>query len=144
VRTSGDRPVLIATENIQHHKHPAPALLLVCQGIPLLHGNIEDRQICRHCVGMASTTATASAVSLTSTPPADLFPGLTVDHDRDNDSYQASLIVCSVVTWVAALVFVAARFYTRRLLLRVWSCEDWIILFSLILSALCSVTVIIR
>lgn len=80
----------------------------------------------------------------TAEPPPAPFPGLVVDHSQDNASYQANIIACSVLTWAGALLFVGARFYTRRLLLRVWSWEDWAIVASLLVSALCSVTIIIR
>jgi hypothetical protein len=93
---------------------------------------------------MSSPTATAPPVSATGDPLLHVFPGLVIDHSQDRVSYQANIIACSVITWVAAAVFVAARFYTRRLLLQVWSWEDWIIVLSLMLSTMCSASVITR
>ena len=92
---------------------------------------------------MSSATAPAAG-SPTEDPLSQYFPGLVIDHSQDHVSYQANIIACSVITWAAAAVFVAARFYTRSLLLRVWSWEDWIIVVSLVLSAVCSASIIIR
>ena len=52
------------------------------------------------------------------------------------ESFQTSIIVCAVVTWVIAAVFVGMRFYTRRCLIRVLGAEDWVILASLVVSAI--------
>jgi hypothetical protein len=94
---------------------------------------------------MSSTTAIAPAAgSPTDDPLSRYFPGLVIDHSQDHVSYQANIIACSVITWAAAAVFVAARFYTRCLLLNVWSWEDWIIMASLVLSAICSASIVIR
>jgi len=93
---------------------------------------------------MSSATATAPPVSATEDPLSQFFPGLVIDHTQDHVTYQANIIACSVITWIAAAVFVAARFYTRRLLLQVWSWEDWVIVLSLVLSAMCSASIIIR
>lgn len=93
---------------------------------------------------MSSTTAAVPPVSATEDPLSQFFPGLVIDRSQDHMSYQANIIACSVITWAAAAVFVAARFYTRRLLLQVWSWEDWLIVLSLMLSAMCSATLVIR
>ncbi|KAK1756612.1 hypothetical protein QBC47DRAFT_380256 [Echria macrotheca] len=95
----------------------------------------------------SSTTATAFATAsatATQDPLSQYFPGLVIDHSQDQLSYQASIIACSVVTWAVAAFFVAARFYTRRLLLHVWSWEDWVIVVSLVLSSMCSASIIIQ
>ena len=93
-----------------------------------------------------SSTATAAPVksSAAEDPLSNYFPGLVIDHSQDHVSYQANIIACSVITWAAAAAFVAARFYTRRLLLHVWSWEDWVIVLSLMLSTMCSTSIIIR
>jgi hypothetical protein len=96
---------------------------------------------------MSGTTGTAPAPPVQSgadEPLSKYFPGLVIDHSQDHVSYQANIIACTVVTWTAAAVFVAARFYTRRVLLRVWSWEDWIIVLSLLLSTLFSASYIIQ
>ncbi|KAK0634102.1 hypothetical protein B0T14DRAFT_561619 [Immersiella caudata] len=96
---------------------------------------------------MSSTTGTAPAPPVesgTDDPLSKYFPGLVIDHSQDHASYQANLIACSVITWAAAAVFVATRYYTRQLLLRVWSWEDWIIVLSLLLSTLCSASITIQ
>jgi hypothetical protein len=98
---------------------------------------------------MSSTTADATAPPVTSPSPTEdplqrYFPGLVIDHSQDHESYQANIIACSVITTALAAGFVAARFYTRRVLLHVWSWEDWLIVLSLLLSTFCSTTIIIR
>lgn len=96
---------------------------------------------------MSNITGTAPAPPVksgTEDPLSQYFPGLVIDHSQDHVSYQANIIACSITTWVAAAAFVAARFYTRRMLLRVWSWEDWVIVLSLVLSTLCSASIIIR
>jgi len=55
---------------------------------------------------------------------------------NSNESKQVDIIVCAVITWLAAAVFVAARFYTRWFLVRVLSWEDWAILIALVFAAL--------
>jgi hypothetical protein len=96
---------------------------------------------------MSSTTGTAPAPPVksgTDDPLSKYFPGLVIDHSQDHESYQANIIACSVITTALAAGFVAARFYTRRVLLHVWSWEDWLIVLSLLLSTFCSTTIIIR
>jgi len=91
---------------------------------------------------MSSTTA--ASASATESPQPKSIPGLVIDHSLDHESFQANIIACSVITWFAAAVFVVARFFTRRVLLRVWSWEDRLIVLSLVLSAGCSASIIIR
>lgn len=43
-------------------------------------------------------------------------------------SYQVDIIVCAVVTAVIGSVFVALRFYTRRVIVYVLGWEDWLIM----------------
>lgn len=64
-------------------------------------------------------------------PPPDLI-------SNPADSYQANIIVCAVITWIIAAVFVALRFYTRRWLMHIIGWEDGVILASLFFSALTS------
>lgn len=52
------------------------------------------------------------------------------------ESFRTSIIICAVITWVIAAVFVCMRFYTRRWLLRVLGAEDWVLLGSLAFSAI--------
>ena len=45
-------------------------------------------------------------------------------------SYSVDIIVCAVITGFIGSVFVALRFYTRGIMLKVLSWEDWLILVA--------------
>lgn len=45
-------------------------------------------------------------------------------------SYQPDVIACCVISTVVGTVFVALRFYTRRVLINVLGVEDWFILLA--------------
>jgi hypothetical protein len=47
-------------------------------------------------------------------------------------SLQVDIIVCSIVTWMIALVFVVLRFYTRCRLKRILGPTDWCIIPALV------------
>jgi len=52
-----------------------------------------------------------------------------------NETYQANIIVCAVLTWVIGAGFVGVRFYTRcRLLHNGLGAEDWTILAALVFA----------
>lgn len=60
----------------------------------------------------------------------------TVDVSKlPHDNIQPNIIACAVVTWVIAAVFVALRFYTRGLIIRVLGWTDWCIFLALVCSA---------
>ncbi|KAK3693354.1 hypothetical protein B0T22DRAFT_496179 [Podospora appendiculata] len=67
-------------------------------------------------------------MSDTSTPPPALPPNL------PHDSRQVNIIAASVICWVIAAVFVALRFYTRGVIIRVIGWTDWSILLALIFA----------
>ncbi|KAK3339821.1 hypothetical protein B0T25DRAFT_489625 [Lasiosphaeria hispida] len=53
-------------------------------------------------------------------------------------SYQVDIMVCAVITAVIGTVFVALRFYTRRVIINVLGWEDWLILAAQIFTiAMC-------
>lgn len=62
-------------------------------------------------------------------PPSDLI-------SNPSDNYSGSIIISAVLTWLIAALFVALRFYTRGWLVRILGWEDWVILASLLFSAL--------
>ncbi|KAG8167497.1 hypothetical protein KVR01_003186 [Diaporthe batatas] len=66
------------------------------------------------------------------------FPPLMDPSTLPHDSLVPNIIVCAVVTWAIAAVFVALRFYTRTCILSVVGWSDWLILISWIFS--CGVT----
>lgn len=67
-----------------------------------------------------------------------LYPPLPDPSTLPHDSLVPNIIVCAVVTWAIAAVFVALRFYTRTCILSVIGWSDWLILTSWIFS--CGVT----
>lgn len=67
------------------------------------------------------------------------YPPLPDPSTLPHDSLAPNIIVCAVVTWAIAAVFVALRFYTRTRILSVIGWSDWLILISWIFS--CGVTV---
>jgi hypothetical protein len=77
-------------------------------------------------------------MSATGDPPS---PGVEPQDDL-SESHQAGLICCAVITWAIAALFVALRFYTRRWLLHLLGTEDWVILVSLVFSALMSAFIV--
>lgn len=66
------------------------------------------------------------------------YPPLPDPSTLPHDSLAPNIIVCAVVTWAIAAVFVALRFYTRTRILSVIGWSDWLILISWIFS--CGVT----
>ena len=66
------------------------------------------------------------------------YPPLPDPSTLPHDSLVTNVIVCAVVTWAIAAVFVALRFYTRTRILSVLGWSDWLILTSWICS--CGVT----
>ncbi|KAM7219250.1 hypothetical protein V8F06_005419 [Rhypophila decipiens] len=54
-------------------------------------------------------------------------------------SYQVDIMVCAVITAVIGTVFVALRFYTRRVIINVLGWEDWFMLAAQVFSiAMCA------
>lgn len=49
-------------------------------------------------------------------------------------SHQNNIVVCAVVTWSIAAIFVGLRLNLRGRLIRVIGPEDWVILASLVFS----------
>lgn len=75
---------------------------------------------------MANTNSTAP---LPPPPPAaGTGPGPVGVPGGTDRSYRVDIIVCAVVTAVIGSVFVALRFYTRRVIVYVLGWEDWLIL----------------
>ena len=72
-----------------------------------------------------------ASVTAMSAPPA----GPPAQLEDQGTSYQTNIIVCAVITWLIAVAFVAMRFYTRRVLLRVLRWEDWMIVVALVFAA---------
>lgn len=66
------------------------------------------------------------------------YPPLPDPSTVPHDSLVPNVIVCAVVSWAIAAVFVALRFYTRTRILSVLGWSDWLILTSWIFS--CGVT----
>lgn len=66
------------------------------------------------------------------------YPPLPDPSTLPHDSLVPNIVVCAVVTWAIAAVFVALRFYTRTCILSVIGWSDWLILTSWIFS--CGVT----
>ena len=60
--------------------------------------------------------------------PVDLGDPATLPHDSLSDG----VIVCAVLCFVIAAVFVALRFYTRTRILKVLAASDWFLLASLV------------
>ena len=72
--------------------------------------------------------AEANATSPPLPPSAGRGPlGVPGGVDR---SYQVDIIVCAAITAVIGCVFVALRFYTRRVIVYVLGWEDWLILIA--------------
>ncbi|KAM6512063.1 hypothetical protein FALCPG4_017050 [Fusarium falciforme] len=59
-----------------------------------------------------------------------------------NESRQANIIVCAVLTWVFALTFVCLRLYTRARLTRCFGGEDWILVTAMVSSTAMAITII--
>lgn len=49
-----------------------------------------------------------------------------------HDNYKANLYASSVICWAIAAIFVAMRFYTRGIIIRVLGPSDWCILLALV------------
>jgi len=73
-------------------------------------------------------------------PPPGTNPGqgpLGMPGGQDR-SYQVDIIICAVITAVIGTVFVALRFYTRRVIINVLAWEDWLILAAQVFTvAMC-------
>jgi hypothetical protein len=63
---------------------------------------------------------------------------------KNTGSLDASIYACTVLSVSIAAIFVALRFYTRWRLVRMIGAEDWLILFSLLLSLGSSISLCIR
>jgi hypothetical protein len=63
-------------------------------------------------------------------PPPVFTPPTLPDPLPVDRSYQADIIACCVISTVIGTIFVALRFYTRRILLNVLGWEDWFILLA--------------
>jgi len=74
-------------------------------------------------------------MSTTGSPPPGAPPG--PPPDLPHDSLQANIIVCSVLTWAIAALFVALRFYTRVAIIKAVTWSDWCILVSLVRHRVC-------
>jgi hypothetical protein len=72
----------------------------------------------------------ASNGTATEAPPPVFTPPMLPDPLPVDRSYQADVIACCVICCVIGTVFVALRFYTRRVLLNVLGWEDWFILLA--------------
>lgn len=68
-------------------------------------------------------------------------PNAGVDLD---ESRQPNIIVCNVLMWVFAAIFVALRLYTRARLTCSMGNEDWVLLAAMFSSTALSVTIIFR
>ncbi|KAJ0115434.1 hypothetical protein J7T55_012714 [Diaporthe amygdali] len=66
------------------------------------------------------------------------YPPLPDPSTLPHDSFVPNVIVCAVVTWVIAAIFVALRFYTRTRIISVIGWSDWFIFASWFFS--CGVT----
>ncbi|KAH6985210.1 hypothetical protein EDB80DRAFT_869215 [Ilyonectria destructans] len=55
---------------------------------------------------------------------------------------QANIVVCAVLTWVFALIFVCLRLYTRTRLTRSVGYEDWALVAAMLSSTASSVIII--
>lgn len=83
-------------------------------------------------MGSINSTVGADAAPPPFPPPPTLGTGpgpLGVPGGTDR-SYSNDIITCAVVTAVIGTVFVALRFYARRVLVSVLNWEDWLILAS--------------
>jgi len=52
-----------------------------------------------------------------------------------HDSYKANIIAASVVCYVLAVLFVAARVYTRKVMMRVYGWDDTFLIISVVRAA---------
>ncbi|KAK3392729.1 hypothetical protein B0H63DRAFT_515948 [Podospora didyma] len=84
---------------------------------------------------MSETSPSPS--SLPPPPPPPLLP-----FDLPHDSHQNNIYASSVICWAIAAVFVALRFYTRGVIIRVLGPTDWCILTALVFAAATSAGVI--
>ncbi|KAK1752698.1 hypothetical protein QBC47DRAFT_349501 [Echria macrotheca] len=80
---------------------------------------------------MATDTQPPAPSGSAAAPPPPAPDPSTLPHD----SRRANLIACAVICWVIAAVFVAIRFYTRGVIIRVINWSDWYILGAVIFSA---------
>jgi hypothetical protein len=83
---------------------------------------------------MADANLTSPALTPGAGTPPPPSPGtgpgpLGVPGGMDR-SYQVDIMVCAVLTAVIGTVFVALRFYTRRIIVHVLGWEDWLILVA--------------
>ncbi len=76
-------------------------------------------------MSVANSTAPSPLPLAPGTGPGPLgMPGGT---DR---SYQVDIIICAVATAIIGVIFVALRFYARRIIIHVLDWEDWLILVA--------------
>ena len=66
-----------------------------------------------------------------------------------HDSWKANIIAASVICYVIAVLFVAARVYTRKVLMRVYSWDDTCLIISVVRAELswltyCEADVVVR
>ncbi len=72
-----------------------------------------------------STNATANSTA----PPVPMGPNPALPHD----SLQPNIIVCVIVTWLFAMAFVWARFYTKSSINRAkLTSSEWCLMVALV------------
>ena len=69
-----------------------------------------------------------SSSSAASPPPLPSLP---------HDSVKVNIIISSTLCWWIAAFFVALRFYTRGVIIRVLGWSDWSILLALVCPGFC-------
>ena len=71
--------------------------------------------------------ALITARQLPGTPGPVMDPAL-----LPHDSYKVNIIVCSVLCYAIAIAFVAARIYTRKVIMRQYGWDDTCLIISLV------------
>ena len=80
---------------------------------------------------MSETQAPSPGETPSGPPPPYYGDPATLKHDN----VRPNIIAAGVICWVLAALFVAMRFYTRTVLIRVLSWTDWCVLLALVFSA---------